>query len=102
MSMLHVVNKSPFEKTSLDSCLLYSKEGAGILLIEDAVYAALEGTAFAGKVKAALKRCKVYALEPDIKARGMDIMKVIGGIEIVNYGGFVDLTAAYDNVHSWV
>ncbi|NNJ85513.1 MAG: sulfurtransferase complex subunit TusB [Gammaproteobacteria bacterium] len=100
--MLHVVNKSPFEKTSLDSCLVYAKEGAAILLIEDAVYAALKDTAVADKVRAALKKCKVYALEPDIKARGMEVAKVIDGIDVVNYGGFVDLATAYDNVHSWV
>jgi tRNA 2-thiouridine synthesizing protein B len=102
MSMLHVVNKSPFEKASLDSCLSYAKEGAAILLIEDAVYAVFKGTTFAGKVEAALKKCKVYALEPDIKARGMDASKVIDGIDTVDYGGFVDLATACDNVHSWV
>nr|VFJ42397.1 MAG: tRNA 2-thiouridine synthesizing protein B [Candidatus Kentron sp. DK]VFJ45436.1 MAG: tRNA 2-thiouridine synthesizing protein B [Candidatus Kentron sp. DK] len=102
MSMLHIVNKSPFEKSSLDSCLTYAKDGAAILLIEDAVYAALKGTAFADKVKAALNRCKVHVLEPDIKARGMDIANIIEGVEMVGYGGFVDLTATCDNVHSWV
>jgi tRNA 2-thiouridine synthesizing protein B len=100
--MLHVVNKSPFEKTSLDSCLACAKEGAAILLIEDAVYAALKGTAFAGKVETALKKCKVYALEPDIKARGMEMEKVIDGIGTVDYSGFVELAATCDNVHSWV
>jgi tRNA 2-thiouridine synthesizing protein B len=103
MSMLHIVNKSPFEKTSLNSCLAYAKESAAILLIEDAVYAALDGTAVAGKIKTALggKR-RVYVLEPDVKARGMDIAKIINGIEAVGYGEFVDLSVAYDSVQSWV
>ena len=35
MSMLHTVNKSPFEKTTLDSCLRFAQEGSAILLIED-------------------------------------------------------------------
>jgi tRNA 2-thiouridine synthesizing protein B len=100
--MLHVVNKSPFEKTSLNSCLVYAKEGAAILLIEDAIYAAFKGTMIADKVKAALGKCKVYALGPDVKARGMDVAKLIDGIEVVDYGQFVDLAAAHDNVHSWV
>lgn len=102
MSMLHIVNRSPFEKSSLDSCLRYAKDGAAILLIEDAVYAASKGTAFSDKVKAALNRCKVHVLEPDIKARGMDVASIIEGVETVGYDGFVDLTATYDNVHSWV
>lgn len=102
MSMLHVVNRSPFEKTSLDSCIVHAKEGAAILLIEDAVYAAMDGTAFADRIKTALNKCKVYVLGPDIKARGMGETKVVDGIEIVGYGEFVDLTVTHDSVSSWV
>nr|VFK41130.1 MAG: tRNA 2-thiouridine synthesizing protein B [Candidatus Kentron sp. SD]VFK46283.1 MAG: tRNA 2-thiouridine synthesizing protein B [Candidatus Kentron sp. SD]VFK79977.1 MAG: tRNA 2-thiouridine synthesizing protein B [Candidatus Kentron sp. SD] len=102
MSILHIVNKSPFEKTSLDSCLVYSKEGAAILLIEDGVYAALSGTAIADRMSAALKKCGVYALGSDVKARGMDVKKVIDGIKVVDYGDFVDLTVAHESIHSWV
>ena len=37
--MLHTVNKSPFDKSSLDTCLKFAKAGSSILLIEDGVYA---------------------------------------------------------------
>ncbi len=102
MSILHVVNKSPFEKTSLDSCLMHAKEGSAILLIEDGIYAAFSGTTIVDKVRAAIKKCKVYALEADIKARGMDVRKVVDGVKVISYEGFVDLTVAHDSVHSWV
>ncbi len=46
MSILHTVNKSPFEKNNLESCLRYAKSGSAILLIEDGIYAALAGTTF--------------------------------------------------------
>jgi tRNA 2-thiouridine synthesizing protein B len=42
--MLHIVNKSPLERNSLDTCLAVAQSGA-ILLIEDAVYAATTGNA---------------------------------------------------------
>jgi hypothetical protein len=42
--MLHIINKSPLERNSLDSCLRVASEGS-ILLIEDAVYAATRGHA---------------------------------------------------------
>ena len=42
--MLHIVNKSPFTTTSLESCLRVAKPGATILLIEDGVYGALDGS----------------------------------------------------------
>ena len=42
--MLHIVNKSPFERNSLESCLKHAVKGSAILLIEDGIYAALKGT----------------------------------------------------------
>ena len=35
--MLHTVNKSPFEKNSLETCLRLSEDNSSILLIEDGV-----------------------------------------------------------------
>ncbi len=102
MSDLHTVNKSPFEKTSLDTCLRLSKAGCSILLYEDAVYAALTGTKVTDKVAGALGEKKVYVLEPDFKARGLKSERLIEGVEMVDYAGFVDLVDACDKVQAWV
>ena len=100
--MLHTVNKSPFERTTLDSCLRFAQEGSSILLIEDGVYAAMRGTAAEDKMTAAGNRHKIYVLGPDLKARGLAEENVIEGIEMVDYGGFVDLTVSHENVQSWL
>ncbi len=100
--MLHTVNKSPFEKNSLDACLRLAKPGSALLLIEDGVYAAMKGTTVEEKVKAAAQDKKVYALGPDIKARGLDADQVIDGVTVVDYGGFVDLAAESDKVQAWL
>jgi tRNA 2-thiouridine synthesizing protein B len=100
--MLHTVNKSPFEKNALDSCLRLAQKGSAILLIEDGVYGAMKGTAFEGKLKEAVASFKVYALGPDLKARGLDESKVVDGIRVVDYGGFVDLAAENDKVQAWL
>lgn len=99
--MLHTINKSPFDRDSLDSCLDSSKDGAAILLLEDGVYAALEGTKFSDKVKAAMGNRTIYALEPDLKARGVQD-KVIDGIKLVDYSGFVDLVEENGTTQSWL
>jgi len=44
---------------------------------------------------------KVYALAPDLEARGMKDA-AIDGIELVDYGGFVDLVAGHKAVQSWL
>jgi len=101
MTMLHTVNKSPFEKESLSTCLRLSEDGSSILLIEDAIYAALEGTTTSDSIKNAMKTRKVYALQDDINARGVQD-KVMDGIEQVDYAGFVNLVTEHDTVQSWV
>jgi len=99
--MLHIVNRSPFERSSLESCLRMAQPGAALLLIEDGVYAATRGTAIAERVAQAGKSLKVYALGPDVDARALRA-RLIEGIEIVDYAGFVDLVVGNDNVQSWL
>lgn len=100
--MLHTVNKSPFEKDSLAACFRLALNGSDILLIEDAVYAALTGTRVESSVRAAAARCRIYALKEDLAARGIDATELIPGIEIVDYDGFVDLVAGNVSVQSWL
>ncbi len=100
--MLHTVNKSPFEKNSLDTCLRLAQPGSAILLLEDGVYAAMPGTAVGDRMQAATSEFSVYALGPDLKGRGLDPAGVIAGIEIVGYDGFVKLAADHDKVQSWL
>ena len=102
MAMLHTVNKSPFERNSLDSCLRLAKKGSSILLIEDGVFGAMQGTTVADKVKNSMQQFSFFALGPDIKARGLNEDRLIDGVKIVDYGGFVDLTAEHDNVQAWL
>jgi len=102
MAILHTVNKSPFEKNSLDTCLGYALDGSAVLLIEDGVYAAIDGSAVAARVREALGRVRVHALEPDLRARGIDAAKLIDGVVLVGYDGFVDLVVEHDKVQSWL
>ena len=99
--MLHTVNKSPFERSTFDTCLAHIKKGSAILLIEDGVYAAMKGTAPAKKLEQVMKTIPVYILQPDVEARGMQ-SRVLDGVKMVDYGGFVDLAAEYPTVQSWL
>lgn len=102
MSMLHTVNKSPFERNALLSCLAHAKSGSSILLLEDGVYGAMSGTGMTDRVKGAMEGVKLYVLGPDLKARGVSDDRLIEGVTVVDYGGFVDLVAEHDKVQSWL
>ena len=102
MPVLHIINKSPFDRNSLDTCLRLAKKGSTILLIEDGIYAAQKNTAVAQKMDAALARLTVYALEPDLDARGVDKNTIIDGISLVDYEGFVRLATEHSGAQSWL
>jgi len=99
--MLHIVNKSPLERTTLDSCLAAAQPGAAVLLIEDGVYAATRGNTAEAKLCAALGNLEIYVLAPDLEARGM-AQALTGGVKPVDYAGFVELVAQHKNCQSWL
>ena len=102
MAMLHIVNKSPFEKTSFRSCLNHAKAGDSILMIEDAAVGAIKESSFSNKLISALADKEVYVLGGDLAARGIDQSRMIDGIEVVDYAGFVDLTVNNETTQSWL
>ncbi len=99
--MLHIVNKSHTQTNSLQSCLRLARPGHALLLIEDAVYAATVAGAESACLGEALSRLKVYALQPDVEARGM-AGKLVEGVTAIDYAGFVDLVAEHPNNQSWL
>jgi tRNA 2-thiouridine synthesizing protein B len=102
MAVLHTINKSPFERHALTACLRVAQPGAGVLLIEDGVYAVRCGTKMADIVREAMRSLSFYALGPDLQARGVMPEQVINGVRIVDYDGFVDLTIEYHCVQAWL
>jgi tRNA 2-thiouridine synthesizing protein B len=102
MSTLHTINKSPFERPSLTSCLDHVAQGDAVLMIEDGVVGARKGCAFADALRAKQTSCALYILGPDLAARGMKAEDIAEGIGIVDYGGFVDLVAGAARVCAWL
>lgn len=102
MSLLHIVNKSPGEKNSLAQCIARMLPGSTLLLIEDAVVAALADAESANLVAEMPLGCKVAVLSPDLMLRGLSEKPLLAGIQQVDYNGFVELTVAHETVSSWL
>lgn len=97
--MLHTINKSPFGNDTMETCIRFVQEGDPILFIEDGVYAVQAGNRFSAMIASLLKNNPVYALQPDLAARG--ITAVSEGVETVDYEGFVGLAEEHQ-VNSWL
>ncbi|MBF0191223.1 MAG: sulfurtransferase complex subunit TusB [Magnetococcales bacterium] len=97
--MLHTVNKSPFQNTTLESCIRFARSGDVILLIEDGVLAAQAGNVKKNLLEEALQKCEVFALGADLKARALT--DLVPGVKITDYSGFVDLVEQH-TTHSWL
>lgn len=98
MSMLHLVNKSPYENGNLNTASSIMKSGDVLLLIEDGVYGAVKN----GKASAMLAGHTVSVMGPDLAARGISEDKLADGVTVVDYTGFVELVEKNDKVQSWL
>ncbi len=84
---------------NLKSMLRIAPAGEPILLYEDGVYAAAQGTASAGLIDRALEQHPVYALQADLEARGLT--SLVDGIQVIDYDGFVELVEQH-HVVPWL
>jgi tRNA 2-thiouridine synthesizing protein B len=97
--MLYTVNKSPLMFGNLKSVLRLAPGREPILLYEDGVYAAAQGTTSENLIKQALNQHPVYALQADLQARGL--ASLVDGIQVIDYEGFVELVEQH-HVVPWL
>ena len=93
---LHIFNKSNADQSPLKSMLCALSNADAIILIEDGVYLAQEALfeQFAGYDNA------IYALDPDIQARGLQ-ERLSDKVKPVDDNGFVTLCCEHDKTVSW-
>jgi len=102
MSQLHTVNKSPLDRTALESAVKHATKGSAVLMIEDGIYGAMKNTIKSSLITDAMGDISFYVLGPDLKARGISESQIIDGIKVVDYNGFVDLVAEHNITQSWL
>jgi tRNA 2-thiouridine synthesizing protein B len=98
--MLHTVNKSSFERNSLQTCLNTIDDSSVILFIEDGVINAANNTK-SSMIADLATQGRVFALQGDVEARGIS-SKLADNIKLVDYPGFVDLVVKHGTAVSWV
>ncbi len=102
--MLHIIKTSPFSSSALENCLRYTnvnanaKSKSAILLIEDAVVAAVDNNRWQQALLSSPH--DIYVLSDDVEARGI-MAQVNSSFSMLDMVGFVALTAAHKTSLSW-
>ena len=92
MSTLHIVSRSHFTDSRLDSFLRICGTEDAILLCGDGVYGLLSS-------ELQTRGVKVFVLAEDLQARHLHLPE---WADSVSYPGFVQLSIDYDKVNTWL
>ncbi|ALV90779.1 MULTISPECIES: sulfurtransferase complex subunit TusB [Pantoea] len=95
--MLYTLLQSPWQ-CDLDSLLLLLQEGDDVLLLQDGVTAALEGSQMFLKLSSS--PATLWVLEEDVLARGL-VGQISTNIQPLDYTGFVALTIKHQQQVAW-
>lgn len=93
--ILYKLCHSPFDSNSIESCLQLIEPSDGVLLTENAVYLISHTVLLERLIE---KTPNIFALSPDLDARGIDIIQPIKN---VSYSDMVELCVTYSKVVSW-
>lgn len=95
--MLHTLSHSPWQ-CDIESLLSMVREGDALLLIQDGVQAAVEGSRFVDILNNA--PISVSALKDDIDARGL-AGQISTKVNVVSYTDFVNLAVQHTGHMNW-
>lgn len=95
--MLHTLSHSPWQ-CDIDALLSMLREGDDLLLIQDGVLAALEGSRFVEILNSA--PISLSVLKDDLDARGLT-GQISSKINVVGYTDFVNLTVKHPSQMNW-
>ncbi|WWP00986.1 MAG: sulfurtransferase complex subunit TusB [Candidatus Dasytiphilus stammeri] len=95
--MLHILFNSPYN-CDFSTFLRMLSSDDEILLLQDGVIAALEGSRKLNSLQKS--SVNIFVLKDDVMARGL-LSKISSSIVLVSYDEFVKLTVHHVNLISW-
>ncbi|OQK17169.1 hypothetical protein AU255_04530 [Methyloprofundus sedimenti] len=95
--MLHIISISSGHEVLFERIA----RGDVLLFIESAVLCLHKNSQAAQAILANNQQFEFHALQADLLARGLTADKIISGINIVDYQGFVTLTLTHKVIKTW-
>ena len=94
---LHTISLPPNSEI-LESCARLISDEDSLLLLGDGVYAGVIGSKYLNLLDTI--NCKIYALKEDCDLAGLE-NKISKGVVIIDYNGFVSLSADHEKHIPW-
>ena len=101
MSVLHIVSRSGPDDSPLARCLACLNRDDGLLLIDSGVHAAVHGGDQTAQLLDLPSSVAVCVLRPSLVEAGLSEQALIERVVLVDFAGFVDLTAAFETSVTW-
>ncbi|MEE2765945.1 MAG: sulfurtransferase complex subunit TusB [Pseudomonadota bacterium] len=99
--MLHLVNFPLSEAEAAKRILGRMAPKDVLLFIENGVCALESGAPGAREIDSLAEVVEIYALLPDLKARGIGAASLLQCVQTIDYPGFVTLAVENGPVQSW-
>lgn len=96
-TICHTINQSPFSSQLWSRCLASVDTNDCLVFINDGVYGALNNQPYSHRLK--IKTC--YAIDEDIKKRGLDQLALNQEVQLITYTQWVELSTKHPLSRSW-
>ncbi len=96
--MLHLVSQAPLQQEIVERIVV----GDDVVLQQGTVWAALNGHVDNAKLLQLLALpAQVYVLRELLEINGIESMRILGGVNVIDYSGLVELTVKNPVIHTW-
>jgi len=96
--MLHLIFQSPIEHSVLQRI----ESGDDVVFFENAVFRLIKGTILSSELQQMLNNnVHLWVLSAELDTRGIQINKLIQGVEVIDFVGVVKLTEKNKVIRTW-
>ena len=96
--MLHLIVQSPIDK----AVLLRIGSGDDVVFLHPAVWSALNGHVLQEQLERLMaNQCRFYVLRDELEMNGIEIGRLVSGVNVIEYQGLVELSVANKVNKTW-
>lgn len=96
--MLHLISQSVLHQAVVERLAA----GDDVVLMQGPVWSALKGHAGNTRLLQLFAQdCRVYVLQELLTVNGIEISRLLAGVNVIDYSGLVALTVKNPVIHSW-